>query len=111
MSEIEDNSKIDLIQSATGLFREKSFEESSIDDICDKAGVSHGLFYYYFDSKEDMIEAITEKMVKELERELRDIVEDENLSADEKFIRFMNLSFEKKKDKPYLYSFFPRRRT
>ncbi len=106
MSGIEENTRIDLIDSAAELFQQKGFEETSIDDICEKVGVSHGLFYYYFDSKEEVIEAITENMVDEIEGKLKEIVEDEDLKADEKFLEFMKISFQKKKGKPYIYSFF-----
>lgn len=102
----ENSTKMDLIKSALELFSEKGYEETSIDDICEKAEVSHGLFYYYFDSKEDVIEAITENMVEKIEEQLKGIVEDEDLKADEKFIKFINMSFQRKKGKPYIFSYF-----
>ncbi len=101
-----DDRKDELIGAAESLFSEKGFNETSIDDICEKVEVAHGLFYYYFDSKEGVIEAITERMIKELVSNLEVIVKRNDLRADEKFKRLLNLSFQKEKKKPYLASYY-----
>ncbi|MFP3872653.1 MAG: TetR/AcrR family transcriptional regulator [Candidatus Natronoplasma sp.] len=95
-----------MIDAAERLFSEKGFSETSVDDICDEVGVAHGLFYYYFDTKGEMIEAITNNLIGEIESSLKEIVDDPELEADEKFIRFMNLAFQRKKKRPYLVSYF-----
>ncbi|MEF8833092.1 MAG: TetR/AcrR family transcriptional regulator [Candidatus Thermoplasmatota archaeon] len=101
-----DDRKIELIDAAESLFSEKGFSETSVNDICDKVGVAHGLFYYYFDSKEDLIEAITAEVIGELESKLEAILEDLEMRADEKFIRFLSLSFQRENKRPYLASYF-----
>lgn len=40
------------------LFESKSYEDVSVKDICDAAGVTRNSFYYYFDSKELLFDAI-----------------------------------------------------
>lgn len=37
------------------LFEEKGFSETSIQDIVEAAGVTKGTFYYYFDTKEQLL--------------------------------------------------------
>lgn len=106
MSDEGKNKKGELVEAAERLFYEKGFMATSIDDICDEVGVAHGLFYYYFDTKEEIIEAITERMIGELEDRLKDITDDRDLRADEKFIKFMNTAFQRKKDRSYLVSYF-----
>ncbi len=101
--------KEELIDAAEILFSEKGFNETSVDDICDEVGVAHGLFYYYFDSKEGVIESITERLIRELESNLDEIVEETEMRADEKFIRFLGLSFQRKKKRPYLASYFSKK--
>lgn len=101
-----DDRKIELIDAAESLFSEKGFNETSVNDICDKVGVAHGLFYYYFDSKEDLIEAITAEVIGELESKLDVILENPEMRADEKFIRFLSLSFQRKNKRSYLASYF-----
>ncbi len=100
--------KDEMIDAAERLFSAKGYQDTSVDDICDELGVAHGLFYYYFDSKEDVIKALTERFINELESNLEQIVKDQDLKADEKFLKFLNLSFQRKKKRPYLASYFSR---
>ena len=100
-----DDRKEELIDAAENLFSARGFKQTSVDDICDEVGVAHGLFYYYFDSKEGVIEAITEKMIAELESHLVEIVEDTEMQADEKFKSFLDLSLQRRKERTYLLSF------
>ena len=37
-----------LVRSAVALWRVKGYEETTVEDICRAAGVSKGLFYFYF---------------------------------------------------------------
>ncbi|MGM0405527.1 MAG: TetR/AcrR family transcriptional regulator [Thermoplasmatota archaeon] len=106
MSESDRTKKEELIDAAERLFHKDGYSDTSIDDICDEVGVAHGLFYYYFDTKEEIIEAITERMIDELEERLSEITHKDHLRADEKFIRFMTTAFQRKKDKAYLVSYF-----
>ncbi len=96
-----------IVEAASELFYEKGYEETSIDDICNEVGVSHGLFYYYFKSKEEMIEEIAMKAADEMENELIQITEDSKKSADEKFIEFVNVAFQIKSKKEFLGAFLP----
>lgn len=43
-----------LLSAALGVFAEKGYATSSIDDITERAGTTRGAFYYYFESKEDI---------------------------------------------------------
>ena len=58
MSEIE-QSTLDLILSAAmEEFLEKGFKSASLRNIVKTAGVTTGAFYGYYDSKEDLFEAL-----------------------------------------------------
>ena len=58
--------KREIVAAAQGLFIEKGFAETRISDIVKKLGVSQGVFYYYFDSKDAVIEAIVAAYMAEL---------------------------------------------
>jgi AcrR family transcriptional regulator len=42
----------DILRAATGVFVSKGYRPTSIDDLVEAAGISKGLFYVYFDSKQ-----------------------------------------------------------
>ena len=43
-------------ETATRLFREKSFEAVTLADICQASGVNKHTFYYYFKSKDELLQ-------------------------------------------------------
>ena len=51
----------EFVEAAEKLFRENGIMETTINSIVKEMNVAKGLFYYYFRSKDDVIEAISEK--------------------------------------------------
>jgi AcrR family transcriptional regulator len=49
-----------LLESAKGVFEEDGFLDARISDIAERAGLSHGSFYHYFDSKEQIFREVAE---------------------------------------------------
>ena len=49
-----------LLESAKGVFEEAGFLDARISDIAEHAGLSHGSFYHYFDSKEQIFREVAE---------------------------------------------------
>ena len=45
-----------ILQAALELFREQGFEESTVRDVAERAGVAVGSAYYYFESKEHLVQ-------------------------------------------------------
>lgn len=43
-----------LLDSALELMIDKGYEATTVDEICEKAGVTKGSFFYYFKNKEDL---------------------------------------------------------
>ncbi len=50
-----------LVDAASELFHARSYGSVGIQDICDRAGVRRGSFYYYFGSKTELGEAVLER--------------------------------------------------
>jgi AcrR family transcriptional regulator len=44
------------------VFEEEGFLEARISDIAERAGLSHGSFYHYFDSKEQIFREVAEEV-------------------------------------------------
>lgn len=43
-----------LLEAATDIIRTKGYTATTVDDLCEKAGVSKGTFFHNFSSKEDL---------------------------------------------------------
>lgn len=58
--------RADLLAAGRALFLAKGIAATSLDDITQRAGVSKGLFYLYFASKEDLVLALQEQFSREV---------------------------------------------
>ncbi len=84
--------RMELIQAAEQLFKEKGYEDTLVSDITDKVGVSHGAFFYYFESKNEMLKAVIHYYVS-LDKELiAKFVNDDGMSAVKKIQSIVDLS-------------------
>ncbi len=70
--------KEEIIESAAGLFSQKSYHDVTMDDIAEKVGVAKGTIYLYFDSKEKLYLEILEETYEEIES----ILEKETAKSD-----------------------------
>jgi AcrR family transcriptional regulator len=57
-----DQTKALILETALEMFRERGYEETTMRAIAEKAGVSLGNAYYYFHSKEYLIQAFYHRM-------------------------------------------------
>src|SRR6478672_11822716 len=69
--------RAELLEAARALFLAKGVAATSLDDITQRAGVSKGLFYLYFASKEDLVLALQEQFSHEIAARMRTAVEAE----------------------------------
>jgi AcrR family transcriptional regulator len=68
----------------------KGYEQMTLQDVLNALTISKGAFYHYFDSKPALLEALIERMMQEAEGFIRPIIDDPNLTAIEKFHRFIS---------------------
>ena len=54
-----------MLDAARVLFIERGYENTSLEDISEKANVSKGTFYYHFESKEDLVVHLRRSLVKD----------------------------------------------
>jgi AcrR family transcriptional regulator len=62
--ELRDASKQKIMDAALELFGTKGFASTSIADIVKAAGISKGLVYHYFDSKDDLLEQLVQYLME-----------------------------------------------
>lgn len=89
----EDRPK-ELTAAALEAFAEKGFAATRVDDVAKRAGVSKGLLYLYFKTKEELFKAVVKSVVIRRVDRLIENVESTELSS-ENFIRGPLLSFLK----------------
>lgn len=89
-----ENKKKELLAVAEKLFLDKGYEQTSIDDILKKTGISKGGLYHYFKSKDEILSESINNIIEESIAYLKPIVEDDKLTALEKFKLFMRKKSE-----------------
>lgn len=82
-----DERRSELIACARKHFYSKGYENTSVRDIVDEAGVAKGTFYYYFDSKQAILEALVTELTAQKLALFQEIVADESLNAIQKWSR------------------------
>jgi AcrR family transcriptional regulator len=63
-----------LLDAAKEVFEESGFLEARISDIAERAGLSHGSFYHYFDSKEQIFREVAESLDEVLSAPMTEVV-------------------------------------
>lgn len=77
--------KKELIKIAYNLFITKGYENTSVDEIIAKAGIAKGTYYYYFESKEQMLEEVINMMIDEGVERAKKVV-NSDLELEEKLV-------------------------
>lgn len=65
-AEIRSARKKEILRAAARVFAKQGFHAAKVGDIAREAGLSHGLIYHYFDSKDALAEAIFEEKLADL---------------------------------------------
>lgn len=86
--------KAEILDTAEMLFQKNGYLGTAVSDIVRQVGVSQGTFYYYFKSKEDIMEEIIKRQIGEATSSINEIVEDHALTPPEKIERSIEALFE-----------------
>ena len=77
--------KQELLKIAYWMFLEKGYENTSVDEIIEAAGIAKGTYYYYFESKEQTLEEVIDMML-DAETAKADAIMAADISIPEKLI-------------------------
>ncbi len=85
----------EITQAAMETFAEHGYAAARVDDVAKRAGISKGLLYLYFKTKEELFKAVIRSVVVPRIDALRTAITDSDLSAEE-FLRGPFLEFIQK---------------
>jgi AcrR family transcriptional regulator len=91
--------RAEILEAAQRLVYTWGYEHTSIQDILAELHISKGAFYHYFDSKQALLEALIERLAKQVIQFLLPIVQDEHLPAPEKLQRVFDAASRWKTDR------------
>jgi len=85
---IREESQQKILTAAFDLMSEKGYDSTSIAQIAKEAGVSKGLMYNYFHSKEDLLKAVIERTLQDGEKIMEGVLADDPVVTLENIIRW-----------------------
>jgi AcrR family transcriptional regulator len=68
--------KLAFFQAAVTLFREKGYDETSVDEIADRAGFSRATFFNHFGTKEGVLRYYGQMLAERVEQSLAEMDQD-----------------------------------
>ncbi len=97
--------KLKILETAHLLFSEEGYDKTSVNDIINKLGISKGAFYHYFNSKDDVLDAIILGYTTEAVDMMYEIVYDPKLNGLEKYIKMFKKAQARREKNAERFSF------
>jgi Transcriptional regulator len=82
--------KAEILAVAEALFAAKGFSGTTISDVLDALGIAKGTFYYYFASKEALMDGVIERYLDTEIAAAKTVAETPQLTAHEKMFRILS---------------------
>lgn len=79
----------EILDTAERLFASRGYGTTTINDILGAIGIAKGTFYYYYKSKEEVMDAIIMRKIASQVAEAEKVAGDEYLSVNEKVFSFL----------------------
>lgn len=87
--------KKEILDVAEKLFAEKGFDYTSTNDILNEIGIARGTLYYHFKSKEDILDAVIDRITNQLIDNANAIAKDKSIPILQRLTRtIMSLNVE-----------------
>lgn len=77
-----------MLEVATKMFFEKSYEGTSVRDIVKEVGCEVGLFYYYYKTKDDLFTDVMEHFFEPYKKDFQALVEQARAIPERALLRF-----------------------
>jgi AcrR family transcriptional regulator len=97
--------KKELIDIAEELFIKKGYENTAVSDIVKKAKVAQGTFYYYFKTKEEVLDAIIDIYIDIIVKGFEKVSNEKGPNSLEKLVNIFLFSYSFRKNRTILLQY------
>jgi AcrR family transcriptional regulator len=107
--DISEERREQILEAAASVFSERGIHQARMDDVAAESGVSKGLLYWYFKSKDEIIVAIAERMFSREMDALSELAAQDGSALEQmrEFVDLMVYDIERIRPLlPLLYEFF-----
>lgn len=88
VKEYEERRK-EILETAERLFLTKGYTKTTVNDILKEIGIAKGTFYHYFKSKEEVMDEIIMRIIKEDVTKAKRIVSNPDIPALDKLFKIL----------------------
>ena len=81
-----DERRSEILDTAEKLFHTKGYEKCTVNDILNEVAIAKGTFYYYFKSKQEVLDAIVARYTELVVNRVGEILERRDISPEEKLL-------------------------
>lgn len=79
----------EILDVAEKIFGMKGYEKATINNILDEVGIAKGTFYYYFESKEEVLNSVVQRVTETITARAQEIAKNTEFSPIEKVIKII----------------------
>jgi len=83
----------ELLDAAESLFAELGYDSTAVSQIVEKVGVRQGTFYHYFQSKEEMVEALLTRSIETVAERIIVLLERGDTTLQERILAALEETF------------------
>ncbi len=105
LKNMEKDKRNRIINSALEEFTKNSFEKASTNSIVKKAGISKGLLFHYFNSKQELFEKLEEYVIHLITETIRKQMDWSGSDLVERFKEISLIKIKLMNQYPYIYDF------
>ena len=92
-ADVKEERKAQILDAAMRVYARSGFDRARVDDIAEEAGLAKGTLYLYFNSKDDIMLSILDRMVGRELQDLGKLLADER-SAKDKLVKYVEYSID-----------------
>lgn len=93
----------EILDVAEKLFSKKGYDKCTVNNILDDVGIAKGTFYYYFKSKEEVLDSIINRVTEMIVERVKKVASNPDLSPVEKLINsILSMRVESEVDNEFM---------